>query len=645
MKRIDWLKAVLWLVASLGAVAIVARLFGGLGAATDLSDAVPWGMWKILNMVAGVALATGGFALAATVYVFGLKKYRAAMKPAVVIAMLGYGASCFALFLDIGLPHAIWKPLVFWNPHSFLFEVAWCVMLYFTITILEAAPIVLERFKLTKWVHLLHQVSIPLVIVGITLSTLHHTSLGSLFLAMPARLHDLWFTNWLPVLFIFSAVGAGLQTVVLVLLGYGYFYRRKTDLNMVAGLAKASAVILTIYFVLKITDLALRGRLGLLYSGQWESGFFIAELLLGAVVPVALIAVPRIRNTKTGLTTAAVCAVSGLVLNRLNVGITGLLRTADVSYFPSAAEIALSLGVIAMAGLVLVYGAENFSIFEKTPAKDLPAAEPGAEAPNAALVGGGVGFLPGLPVNGARWSLLVVIGLALGVGAFSGDALQGIEMEHSPVAPPRALDAARTVLVIDGDRDGDAVPFKHEMHKHKLGNDKSCVKCHHLNVPGDKTSSCGYCHRDMRLPTSIFDHDRHVAELGDNRSCAECHEAGKVRGLENSKSCVDCHKEDMWPAGLGKKKIASEQAKFKFTAPSHVEAMHGLCLKCHRERDHKAHERRMGECAFCHAQGENPASAALKTGGERQRLRLRRRGEKTVKGMKRTKADARTKTD
>jgi Ni/Fe-hydrogenase subunit HybB-like protein len=130
-------KDVLGVVAVLGAVAILMRLGLGLGASTHLSDAVPWGLWKILNMVAGVALATGGFTLACVVYVLRLETYRPLLRPAILIAFLGYGSSCFALLLDIGLPHRIWHPLFYWNEHSFLFEVAWCVMLYFSITVVE----------------------------------------------------------------------------------------------------------------------------------------------------------------------------------------------------------------------------------------------------------------------------------------------------------------------------------------------------------------------------------------------------------------------------------------------------------------------------------------------------------------------------
>jgi len=589
LRKLSGLKEFLWVVAAFGAVAIVIRLIGGLGASTDLSDSMPWGLWKIINMVAGVALATGGFALAATVYVFNLQKYRTVLKPAILIAFLGYGSSCFTLFLDIGLPHAIWKPLFFWNHHSFLFEVAWCVMLYFSVTALEVAPMVLEKYGFNRLVNLFHKVTIPIVIVGITLSSLHHTSLGSLFLVMPARLHDLWFTSWLPGLFILSAVGAGIQLVILCALGYSYFYRRKRNMPVLTGLAKGSAVILGIYLAAKVADLIVRGQIPALFSGQWETGFFFAEVILGAAIPILLLSRSATRNTAMGLAAASVSAVAGLVLNRFNVGITALVRTADVTYIPTLTEICLSFGVIAMAALIFIYMVETFRVFEDVPAKD-PAAAPGDVREFDNL---GRTWAFGLMTSRARSSLLVVIAIPLAVGLFASDALNGIDLVRSPIRPPLALDETRTVLVMDGNRNGDVVTFKHDAHKEKLGGQASCKRCHHLDLPGDKSSACHVCHSDMLRKNSIFDHDRHMAELGDKWACRRCHDANRPKTLENSKACHECHREDM-------RMNTPENGRFNFMANSYKDAMHRLCIRCHRKEDQTAGRARMAECSFCH---------------------------------------------
>ena len=604
------LKGLLWIVAVFGVVAIVARLAGGLGAVTDLSDAMPWGMWKILNMVAGVALATGGFVLAATVYIFGLKKYQPVVKPAVVIAMLGYGSSCFALFLDIGLPHRIWMPIFFWNDHSFLFEIAWCVMLYFTVTILEVSPMVLETYRFGRVARWLHKVSLPIVIAGITFSTLHHTSLGSLFLAMPARLNPLWFTPALPVLFFLSAIGAGIMTVVLVSIGYSYFYRRPADTGVLTGLARGSAVILAIYLVVKLVDLALRGQLGLLVSGQWESGFFWAELLLGALIPIGLVAFAHKRNSLPGLVAAASFAVVGLVLNRLNVGITGLIRMSDVSYFPSLAEISLSLGLFAMAGLVFFFMVENFPVFEGTPARQwvgqIDEAESRAEP-------GRSWACHSIMIGPARITLVIALAFPLAVGLFARDALHGIHLAKETVHVPLGIDGARTVLEIDGNRNGTGVLFKHQLHQEEWGGKDSCRNCHHLDLPGNASPSCSLCHTDMRQPASIFNHELHVAELNGKWSCMKCHAAEQTKTQASSKACYECHEQDMRmePPPTGPN---------GFHARGYMGAMHGLCIPCHAEQDNKTGKLKTAECAFCHREHRAPEAPAQQrtTGREQQ---------------------------
>ncbi|MCG6914621.1 polysulfide reductase NrfD, partial [bacterium BMS3Abin03] len=193
------LKDILCFFIFFGLVAGIFRLWFGLGATTNLTDSVPWGLWKVLNMIAGVALSTCGFTIGFLVYVLKIEKFKPLVKPAILVAFLGYGSSCFALLFDIGQPYRFWHPLFMWNEHSFLFEVFWCVMLYFSVTFIELMPNILEKYKLKKTVGFLHKITIGIVIIGISLSTLHHSSLGSLFLITPYRLSELWYSSLLPV--------------------------------------------------------------------------------------------------------------------------------------------------------------------------------------------------------------------------------------------------------------------------------------------------------------------------------------------------------------------------------------------------------------------------------------------------------------
>ena len=589
MSRLSGLKTFLWIIAGFGLVAMAARLGGGLGASSDLTDAMPWGIWKILNMVAGVALATGGFTLAATVYIFDIKKYKPVLKPAITIAFLGYGASCFALFLDIGLPHRIWHPLVYWNHHSFLFEVAWCVMLYFTITVIEVAPMVFEKVHLTWAVRLLKAVTIPIVIVGITLSTLHHTSLGSLFLVMPARLHALWFTQMLPVLFFLSAVGGGMMAVVLVTLAHSFFFERKPDLKMLSGLGQIASVVLAVYLLAKIVDLVYRGAIGELFSVSLESGCFYVEILLSVAVPVVLLWLPRTRQSGFGLTVASLSAVLGLVINRLNVGIVGLLGTSSAGYFPTLAELSLSLGIFAAAGLVFLFMCEYLGVFAAT----YPAEE--KEFDHRAVCDlHSRSWTRTFVTDPVRISLFLTVAIPIAVGLFGLKALHGVSLIPSPVKSPRGVDEKRAVLEINGDRDEDFVHFNHVSHQQRIEADGgSCTMCHHIHLPGDQSSPCHHCHGDMLQGQSIFDHTSHEIHLGGKWSCAECHDMSLPKNASNSKGCVECHMEDM---GIK----PGDKIFYDYHARSYTDAMHDLCVECHKETAPHAENPRMGECSFCH---------------------------------------------
>ncbi|NQU04888.1 MAG: polysulfide reductase NrfD, partial [Calditrichaeota bacterium] len=206
MNRVRNFKMILWMITGLAAAAGAARYIFGLGAATNLTDATPWGLWIGFDVMSGVALAAGGFVITASVYIFKLDKFHEITRPAVLTAFLGYIAVAVGLLFDLGLPWNIWHMMIYWNLHSPLFEVGWCVMLYLTVLALEFIPVPLEEFpRLGAIRNFLVKFRLPLVIAGIALSTLHQSSLGSLFLIMPYQVHPLWYTPILPILFFISA--------------------------------------------------------------------------------------------------------------------------------------------------------------------------------------------------------------------------------------------------------------------------------------------------------------------------------------------------------------------------------------------------------------------------------------------------------
>ena len=262
MPRSTKLKLILWLLAGLATSVAIMRLLFGLGATTNLSDSVPWGMWTGLDKLTGIALAAGGFTVTAIVYIFKLKKLYPIVRLAVLTAFLGYTAVVFALIIDLGLPWNIWHMIIYWNPHSPLFEVGWCVMLYLTVLILEVFPIPAEEFgALAKIRRFLIKIRIPLVIAGIGLSTLHQSSLGSLFLLSPHRLHPLWYSPMLPVLFLISAVSLGLMAITFHSHTMAYLYYRKPQTEILTILGAAVRWVMLLYVVVRLGDLAVRGQL------------------------------------------------------------------------------------------------------------------------------------------------------------------------------------------------------------------------------------------------------------------------------------------------------------------------------------------------------------------------------------------------
>jgi len=619
----------LWGVALAGLVGACFRLWFGLGATTHLSDAVPWGVWKILNMVGGVALSTSGFAVGFLVYVLRLKRFQPFLKPAILIAFLGYGCSCMALLFDIGLPHRFWRPIVSWNIDSFLFEVFWCVMLYFTVTAIELAPLLLERLRAARAVRILHRIAFAVVVVGISLSSLHHSSLGSLFLVTPQRLHPLWYTPWLPLLFISSAVGAGLMVVVLVELLWQRWYSpasgacvgaRRTvsrfgtcgageavfspdpqnpTMARIRSLATIAATVLAFYLVLKVVDLFLHGGWQPLLAGTWESWLYAVEVTLGAILPILLMALPRSRNSVGGITGASAAAALGLALNRLDVGVFGYVRDAGVLYFPSLTKWMVSFGVVAAAGLVFFFAAENLPVF-------------GDELPDTCRFVRRFRFTYGsfgqvwdaaLADSLRRVTLIAVFVIPLAFVLMYPPFFRGAA-SGSTVRPATGMDALRSKLRIDGDHGGVLTVFDHADHQKRLGGSTSCVRCHHLSFPQDKSTPCSRCHQRMDNPTELFDHEFHLSAVAArdhlsglhpaNHSCVQCHPAQRPKASSGAKDCLECHKQDMLPVA-----IPAEPPDLRL-AVSFREAMHRTCIECHASEGKRLDKQRLGDCQTCH---------------------------------------------
>jgi Ni/Fe-hydrogenase subunit HybB-like protein len=620
------LKDILWFFVFFGIVAAIFRLWFGLGATTNLTDAVPWGLWKVLNMVAGVALSTCGFTIGFLAYVLKIERFKPLVKPAILVAFLGYGSSCFALLFDIGLPYRFWHPLIMWNEHSFLFEVFWCVMLYFSVTFIELMPNILEKFHFKKTVGFFHKIAIGIVIIGISLSTLHHSSLGSLFLITPYRLFKLWYSPLLPIYFFTSAAGCGLMFIILVKILYAKIYNpislfgeqtngkapicslnKNTgsiplkeygkDMPMLSSLSIIAASLLGIYLLLKIFDLFRLNLWDTLFAGTWESWLYVFELLLTAVLPIILVINKRSRRSPYGLGTAAFSASFGLALNRVDVGIIGYFRDAGTVYFPSLTEWSLSIGVIAAASLIFLFVAENFSIFD--------------EQWKIYKISKGI-FKVSFDSISRVWQTALQSGLqrATIIGVFvipiafvlmypQYKSEKGID-----VVPALGLNTTRSILIINSYKPGMSTEFPHLKLQDMLGKEKSCIVCHHMSMPNDKSTPCSRCHRKMFQKTLIFNHEMHKVWVAqkrnitgfhpENKTCIICHKPGLPKNVNSAVGCLECHQKDMNIADT-----LNLPKQFLY-ADSYFNVMHKRCIGCHKERKAQVNKPNLDQCSNCH---------------------------------------------
>jgi Ni/Fe-hydrogenase subunit HybB-like protein len=355
-------RAIIYVILVLGIISAAARLFLGLGATTNLSDAYPWGLWISFDILAGVALAGGGFTMAAAIYIFNLKKFEPLLRPAKLSAFIGYLMFVVGLFFDLGQPWRIWHPMVMWNPHSVLFEVSWCVMLYTSVLGIDILIMALERWEKFEWVNFFRSIYLVFVVAGVMLSTLHQSSLGALYLLMPEKMSELWATRAIGPLFFASAVIGGMSVVTLESLISSWAYERKSELKLLSDFSKGLGIALLVYFAMKVTDLYARGAT--VWAGDAAHFFFYLELFGTVALPGILLTFKEVRNSAKGLYWAAGLSAFGVVLNRFNVSLTSYGGYRQFSYFPSFIEIIITLALIAGGILIFDLGTRYLPVYK-----------------------------------------------------------------------------------------------------------------------------------------------------------------------------------------------------------------------------------------------------------------------------------------
>lgn len=542
MRHIKFPKLTLWrgilaVILVLGLYAMFVRLTKGLGVSTNMSDNFPWGLWIGFNVMVGVGLAAGGFVITGAVYIFGLKKLKPIARPAVLTAFLGYVLAAVGLFFELGQPHRIWHPMVNWNPHSVLFEVAWCVMLYITVLFLEFSPSVLERFHLKRTLKIMKVLTIPLVILGVILSTLHQSAVGSLFLIFPDKLHSLWYSSYLPVFYFVSAIGAGLAVVIFESFMSNRAFKKGLELELLAGIGRVIVVVLGLYLLMKVLDLSNRGNLSLIFEGSQESTLFLAEIGLGVILPIILFLIPKVRQNETGLFFSALFVILGFIMNRMNVCITGMQRGMGGTYFPSWMEVAIGATLVAMGFAIFALAAKYLPVFprreaiseaevEHAPLQQLPTAP---EALATSATKGGLASWGG-------FAILLSLGILFGIGILTLNISQKGKPKES-VPQSAEVSIPRKVVVQDLKLPADYVFPEGEDSPGK-------VTFRHTTHVDDEDPNCESCHPELfkilepgTLTTGVLS----MEEMYDGKQCGVCHNGQKGFSVEDD--CSICHEE------------------------------------------------------------------------------------------------------
>jgi menaquinone reductase, integral membrane subunit len=384
-----WLALLLAMI-GVGVYGAVQTLVNGLQV-TNLTDQVPWGLW-ITHDLSAIGLGAGAFTFSAVVYLLRVRRFQPLARIAVFVGFLGYSSAMLALAMDIGRPDRFWHPLVYWNVHSVLWEITWCVVLYSSILVLEVLPIIFESHFFDRWPglrrlsHHLHKLTPVLAVLGLALSLLHQSSLGATYAVLSGR--AIWFKPSLPILFILSAVAGGISLTLLATMIVSRFRsRRVISRDLQAEIARYIGFAVAAYLYLKLWDWAATSyyshapetahaleRLNL--TTPYTRTFWGIEILLGALIPAVILLTARLRRNERALVLALGFIILGVVVNRWNVTLSGLIappawspgvlgNVVAASYVPSWIEIAVSTGVLGYALLAFTLGVRYLPLFPR----------------------------------------------------------------------------------------------------------------------------------------------------------------------------------------------------------------------------------------------------------------------------------------
>jgi Ni/Fe-hydrogenase subunit HybB-like protein len=370
-----WYKMLL-AVAGLGAVAAAYRLAAGLGAVTNLNDGYPWGIWIAIDVVTGTALGCGGYAVALLVYILNKGEYHPLVRPAVLTSLLGYGLAVVAVTFDLGRFWELWKvPVYFWRwSHSPQLEVALCVAAYVLVLLVELSPAFFEKWRQTgstalrQWsergLRFMDKALVWILALGMLLPTMHQSSLGTMMLLPATKLHPLWFTPWLPLLFLVNCILMGYGAVVMEGHLAAKAFGRPAETRMLGRLAKVAYFVAIGWLAFRLIDVVVAGDLRYLASGLGVA-FVIETLIL--VAAIVVLASEKSRMSSGGQFRAALLLLLAGTVFRVNVYLVAFQPGANWSYFPALPELLVTFGIIAAEIAIYVYVVRTFPVLSGAP--------------------------------------------------------------------------------------------------------------------------------------------------------------------------------------------------------------------------------------------------------------------------------------
>jgi Ni/Fe-hydrogenase subunit HybB-like protein len=370
---------VLLAIAGIGALVAMYRFVNGIGSVSNLSNGYPWGVWIAFDVVIGTAIGCGGYAVGLLVYILNRGKYHPLVRPAVLTSLLGYGLAVIAVVIDLGRYWSLWKvPIFVWRwSHSPQLEVALCVAAYTLVLMIELSPALLEKLRASassglrrlaqSGLTFIEKSFVWVLALGLLLPTMHQSSLGTMMLLPGPRMHPLWFTPWLPLLFVVNCIIMGFAVVTLEATFSAVAFRRSRETAMIASLSHVAAWVALGWSVFRVAVVALTGKLGYLASGYGLA--FLAEVGLLVVGAAILLSESR-RSQPVWQVRAAILLFLGTALHRVNTYLVAFNPGSNYSYFPAVPELLITFGIVAAEIAIYVAVVKTFPILQgPAPAK------------------------------------------------------------------------------------------------------------------------------------------------------------------------------------------------------------------------------------------------------------------------------------